>query len=272
MAGDGDAEAKFRSAIQRVDDLVAALERSWRDYDEAKAAEAAAARRLLAAVGAVVVAVVLGALAPASWIRERQAAPTLTADALTRVQANRFVNATATTNALTRMQATQFANATATADQMTWVHIILIAEAPHLLDVTPDSARNTAATGSVDEETVAAYQAFQRGYMIWLQSNDTIYVLFQNGTWEQFADLFNEGMMETDLGITAPDGLVQPRRGFGLIWRQHRHVRDALGWGLHIETGYIAQHSYSSATGERLLNSPENQRFILDRSGYWTGY
>jgi len=129
--------------------------------------------------------------------------------------------------------------------------------------------RNDAVTVSVNERTQAAYQAFQYGYMIWLQSNDMIYVMFQDGTWEQFPDSFYDGMMEIDPNITAPYGFVQPRRGFGVIWRQHRHVRDALGWGLHVEAAYTAHHTYSPASGERRLTGPEDQRFILYSSGRW---
>jgi uncharacterized protein YraI len=130
--------------------------------------------------------------------------------------------------------------------------------------------RNNLVTSSVNERTQAAYQAFQYGHMIWLRSTDTIYVMFQDGRWEQFVDLFEEGMVEIDPNIVAPQGFVQPRRGFGLVWRRYRHVRNALGWGLHTEIGYTAQHSYSSINGERNITIPGSQRFILYSSGRWT--
>ena len=35
-----------------------------------------------------------------------------------------------------------------------------------------------------------------------------------------------------------PSGLIQPVRGFGLVWRSNAGNRDALGWGTQGETQY----------------------------------
>jgi hypothetical protein len=92
----------------------------------------------------------------------------------------------------------------------------------------------------------AAYQAFGGGDMIWLEGNSTIYVLYANGRYESYADDFQEGDPESDPSITPPEGLLQPVRGFGLVWRTYPAVRDGLGWALAPEEGFQGwSQSYS---------------------------
>jgi hypothetical protein len=74
-----------------------------------------------------------------------------------------------------------------------------------------------------------------------------VYVFYNSGAntpdagrWETFEDRFNEGDAETDPAITPPAGRLQPKRGFGLVWRAQPRVRAALGWALSGERGYTA--------------------------------
>ncbi|NPV66081.1 MAG: hypothetical protein HPY64_02910 [Anaerolineae bacterium] len=77
---------------------------------------------------------------------------------------------------------------------------------------------------------------FERGEMIWVQAEQTIYVLFrdfQAPYWASYPDTFLEGMPEREAGLVGPLGLwQQPRRGFGLLWRQDATVSERLGWAL----------------------------------------
>jgi hypothetical protein len=94
----------------------------------------------------------------------------------------------------------------------------------------------------------AAYQAFGGGYMIWLEGNSTIYVLYADGRYESYADNFREGDPESDPSITPPEDLLQPVRGFGLVWRTYPAVRDGLGWALVPEDGFQGwSQSYSGS-------------------------
>lgn len=78
---------------------------------------------------------------------------------------------------------------------------------------------------------------FERGEMIWVQAEQTIYVLFrdfQAPYWASYPDAFFEGMPEREAGLVGPLGLwQQPRRGFGLLWRQDATVSERLGWALY---------------------------------------
>jgi hypothetical protein len=92
--------------------------------------------------------------------------------------------------------------------------------------------------------SAAAQQPFERGLMVWVQIEGRIYVLFDDGqapAWTSYVDEFRDGQPELDPSITSPNGLLQPVRGFGLVWRAQPTVRDRLGWATAPEVGYVAQ-------------------------------
>jgi hypothetical protein len=93
----------------------------------------------------------------------------------------------------------------------------------------------------VSQDTVSAsYQVFENGAMAWRGDKREIYVLYNNGQWEQYADTWAEG--ETlSIGDQPPAGRTQPERGFGKVWATQAGVRDKLGWALSAETPYTAQ-------------------------------
>ena len=83
-----------------------------------------------------------------------------------------------------------------------------------------------------------AEQAFERGYMIWRQWDQTIFVLYEDGIWRSFPDRWSEGMPEMSCQASPPDGRLQPKRGFGLVWCAENGVKEGLGWALEEERGY----------------------------------
>jgi hypothetical protein len=87
----------------------------------------------------------------------------------------------------------------------------------------------------------AAYQTFEQGVMIWQGDEARIYALASNGSWRGFADTFREGDPESDPSLSAPQGRLQPVRGFGKIWRTEPEVRSQLGWATDRESGLTAQ-------------------------------
>jgi len=86
-----------------------------------------------------------------------------------------------------------------------------------------------------------AEQPFERGRMIWVAARDQIYAIFDDGQapgWAAYPDDFADGQPDRDDSLAAPEGLQQPIRGFGLVWRAQPRVRDRLGWAVAAETGY----------------------------------
>jgi len=85
-------------------------------------------------------------------------------------------------------------------------------------------------------ELNAASQDFERGYMVWREDERLTYVICEGSGWESYADRWQQGMPEQDPSYgPPPEGLIQPKRGFGLVWQENPAVRDGLGWALNEE-------------------------------------
>ena len=123
---------------------------------------------------------------------------------------------------------------------------------------------------AVEVSTWAAEQSFQGGYMFWRDDTDTIYVLYNNGTWQSFADTWTSGEQESDPSIVPPYGLFQPKRGFGKVWRDNAAVRSTLGWATTEERGF--QGSAQSFNGGTMLFSNTRGIMVLYSDGRWERY
>lgn len=94
---------------------------------------------------------------------------------------------------------------------------------------------NTCPAGPSMSSSAALLQ-FQQGYMVWIDVQDAIYVLYDSANtprWEAFNDTFDDGMMEFDPHWgEGPPYTFQPHRGFGKVWRERPEVRQRLGWAV----------------------------------------
>ena len=85
-------------------------------------------------------------------------------------------------------------------------------------------------------------QTFEGGRMIWIQGGRDVYVIFTDSEtpqWQQYIDQYTDGQPASDPGLVPPSpGLIQPVRGFGLIWREQTRVRERLGWATTPEISY----------------------------------
>ncbi|MBX2999947.1 MAG: hypothetical protein KF893_15610 [Caldilineaceae bacterium] len=119
------------------------------------------------------------------------------------------------------------------------------------------------------ELTQMARQSFQNGMMIWREDEQRIYVLHDDGRWRSFEDTFEEGQPESDESITAPDGLYQPIRGFGRIWREQLGGPQAeIGWGTLPEGA--ANGSTQRWEHGQLISFGLPERFLIFNDGRWT--
>ena len=118
----------------------------------------------------------------------------------------------------------------------------------------------------------AVYQSFENGYMVWLGNQNAIYVLYNDPImprWQVFRDYFAEGMAEFSPDyVAAPrPGVWQPRRGFGLLWRDNAAVRDRIGWGtIEFEQPYSAQVQTAN-DGAVFISQPTTGVFTLMPGG-----
>jgi len=116
----------------------------------------------------------------------------------------------------------------------------------------------------------SAEESFEGGYMFWRDDTDTIYVFYNNGTWQSFTDTWTAGEQEWDSSIVPPYGLFQPKRGFGKVWRNNPSVRSTLGWATTEERGF--QGSAQSFKGGTMLFSNVRGILVLYSDGRWERY
>jgi DNA-binding beta-propeller fold protein YncE len=93
-----------------------------------------------------------------------------------------------------------------------------------------------------NETVQMARQKFQGGQMIWREDRRWIYVLYKDGTWGGYSDLWKEGDAAGDSVLSPPADLHQATRGFGKVWRENLSGPGGLlGWALEKEQGMQAQ-------------------------------
>jgi hypothetical protein len=75
-----------------------------------------------------------------------------------------------------------------------------------------------------------AYQAFDKGFMLWRADTVEIYVFFEQGnTWEIHRDTWTSGAPDLSCDGGLPPETPKPIRGFGKVWCEHESVRNGLG-------------------------------------------
>lgn len=119
--------------------------------------------------------------------------------------------------------------------------------------------------------------------MFWLQPTGQIWVLVitgeGRGTWSVYQDNFVDGTdLDSDPAIVPPEGRIQPERGFGKLWREAPDVREALGWAVTPEFGYISDYVYQvnatdangNAVGYHVIYSLYGEQFRFNEiDGTW---
>lgn len=101
--------------------------------------------------------------------------------------------------------------------------------------------------------TQAAYQRYERGFMIWLADSGDIWAFVdgQRPPWYHF-NLGNYSGLPDATG-NAPAGLIQPINGFGRVWANEKGInqptlKDELGWAVVPEVSYTATWQFFGRT------------------------
>lgn len=85
------------------------------------------------------------------------------------------------------------------------------------------------------------YQSFERGVMFWRDSKEIYALQTQDRRYSRFDDTWADGQPESDPGFVPPGAnLIQPVRGFGLVWRSNEALRNSIGWATQGELPYSA--------------------------------
>ncbi len=136
-------------------------------------------------------------------------------------------------------------------------------------------------------------QPFENGRMFWLgqemeercrpahdfePGSGEIFVLIfdetgRGGSWLRFVDEWDEARDPvSDPALEPPEGLFQPVRGFGYVWREKltEEQRTALGWAMLEEVPYTTDYRYESGgfvTEAREFVSAPGVHVLLDLGG-----
>lgn len=135
----------------------------------------------------------------------------------------------------------------------------------------------------------AAAQRFERGLMIWIEAQDTYYILYDSfitpagrqsisSTIRSLQilpgplDLTPGASPDNRVEETPPNGLFEPISGFGLIWRREvvgtGDVRARLGWAVEPDYGFDTVYQCEMSCGSTwdcYLQGPEGEIFHF----YW---
>jgi hypothetical protein len=118
-------------------------------------------------------------------------------------------------------------------------------------------------------DSYAAVQYFEKGWMLWIEETDTIYVFFEpQRTYSVFYSGFGDPedpAAEND-DYDPPEGYVVPKRGFGLVWGMYSYIRESLGWALEPEFGYDTTYQLSAdpINGRLYALDPDGRLVILN--------
>lgn len=94
------------------------------------------------------------------------------------------------------------------------------------------------------EATTVVEQPFDRGRMLYIQSRNRVYALFNDGNnpqWLSFENKYDPAIhpeLDETFEQSKPPGAFQPLRAMGFVWRGNDVVRNRLGLGTNTEIGY----------------------------------
>lgn len=110
-------------------------------------------------------------------------------------------------------------------------------------------------------------QLYERGWMFWRGPEKAIYVALVDLSYTVRADTWNESMSERSCDIRAPEGLQQPKRGFGLVWCNEEGTRAALGFAQAEEVG--AQVVVQRFTGGMIALQSDGTARVFYTNSTW---
>jgi hypothetical protein len=132
---------------------------------------------------------------------------------------------------------------------------------------------NMGCPSAVADTVWMAIQEFERGLMLWREvpgqePQGRVYVLQDPESWEAYPDTWAEGQPDRDPGLVPPQGLFQPIRGFGQVWREQLGGSDAeIGWAKEPEQGSAAL--VQPFTRGLLVRLGDEKIILLSNDGTW---
>ncbi|MGC9360580.1 MAG: hypothetical protein ACP5G7_09445, partial [Anaerolineae bacterium] len=114
-----------------------------------------------------------------------------------------------------------------------------------------------------------AFQPMQGGVMFWSELRDSVIMIANNGRWVEVTDNWDESQPELSCSASPPEGLIQPKRGFGMAWCNQPDMREALGYATLVEG--VTDALLQRLSGGLLLYRVGDAAWLLHPDGTWTG-
>jgi len=109
-----------------------------------------------------------------------------------------------------------------------------------------------------------ARENFEHGLMFWREDNDKIYVLYDNGYWGGYDNIWQEGDAHFSCGSSSPP---TPQRGFGKVWCTFSSVRQGLGDATNAEWGeFGALQEFNAGL---ILQTADGRIYTFYNDGTW---
>ena len=129
------------------------------------------------------------------------------------------------------------------------------------------------ATSDATVTSYAAYQSYQRGFMIWRADNESVYVFYANdgssgGSYSVFPINAYRYLPDNPFADSAPAGLVRPINAFGRVWGHNQTVRNGLGWAVETERGFNTTIVMTGLVPQT-MTLPDGGALLLTQSGQW---
>lgn len=131
------------------------------------------------------------------------------------------------------------------------------------ISVTVDSY-----TGSFS--TYAAFQQYERGFMIWRGDTSDIYVFSSGAGSVWYYPVSGYGWLPDNPIFDIPAGYIRPINGFGRVWGSYSAVRDSIGYATSSEQGFdtLVTISANAVAG---LTLPDGRQIVINGSGWQFG-
>lgn len=75
-----------------------------------------------------------------------------------------------------------------------------------------------------------------------------VYVIYNDGSWQQFTDTYTPGDVTNDPNNTPPQGRFAPARAIGKVWHDNPTVRQRLGWPYAPEADFAGRRQLAVNT------------------------
>lgn len=124
----------------------------------------------------------------------------------------------------------------------------------------------------IAEESLIAEQRFERGRMLYIESRNTIYVLFNDGQQPAWLGVENryDPTIHPERDPNFPPQFIQPIAELGFVWRGSDSIRNRLGIGAAEETRFegFVQVSRTAGGAETLyISSGDGQVIRIQPDG-----